>query len=91
MVGKRRTSSKEKQAEILFMIIDYTKDKGYPPTLKEICNEFFISSKSLALYHLRWLEKDGYISRDRKVARGIRILYKSQPGRQVLVKPNTLQ
>ena len=58
-------------------IIDYIKDeilkKGYPPTVREICETVSLKSTSSVHSHLETLEKNGYIRRDPTKPRAIEI------------------
>jgi repressor LexA len=47
---------------------------GYPPSIREICEGADISSTSVVNYYLEQLEEKGYIERDRRVSRGVRLL-----------------
>jgi repressor LexA len=49
-------------------------DKGYPPSIREIGEKTGISSTSVVNYYLEQLEKWGYIERDRKISRGVRVV-----------------
>lgn len=49
-------------------------DKGYPPSIREICDATEITSTSVVNYYLEQLEDWGYIVRDRKISRGVRIV-----------------
>lgn len=49
-------------------------EKGIPPSIREIGEETGISSTSVVNYYLEQLEKWGYIVRDRKISRGLRIV-----------------
>jgi repressor LexA len=51
----------------------FTRDKGYPPTIRQIGEAVKISSTSVVNYNLNKLERDGYINRDLKVSRGVRL------------------
>ena len=46
---------------------------GIPPTVREICQETKIKSTSTVHAILNWLEENGYIERDPKFSRSIRI------------------
>lgn len=63
----------EVQRKILQFIIDYRDEKGWPPSLSEIAEEFGYKNRSTVREHLQALEKKGLIQRDEKVARGIDI------------------
>jgi repressor LexA len=53
----------DKQEKILHFIVWYVNDKGYPPSIREIGNEFKISSLRGVTVHLDALERKGYIKR----------------------------
>jgi len=47
--------------------------KGYAPTMGEIQTALGLSSKSVVDYHLKVLEKEGIITREPDIARGIQV------------------
>ena len=53
----------DKQEKILNFIVEYVGDKGYPPSIREIGNEFGISSLRGVTVHLDALERKGMIKR----------------------------
>lgn len=59
-------------------ILDYIKDeillKGYPPTVREICEKVSLKSTSSVHAHLNSLEEKGYIRRDPTKPRAIEII-----------------
>ena len=63
----------EKQAEILQYIYDMVKDRGYPPTVREIGAAVDLSSTSTVHGHLDRLERKGMINRDPTKPRAIEI------------------
>ena len=63
-----------RQAEILAYIGDYITAQGYPPTIREIAAEHGITSPNGVACHLLSLERQGLITRDPSVSRGIRIV-----------------
>ena len=63
----------EKQKEILEYIKECILDKGYPPTVREICETVHLKSTSSVHSHLETLEKNGYIRRDPTKPRTIEI------------------
>jgi len=67
-----------RQRQILEYIVEYEKEHGYPPTIREICEAFGISSPRGVSKHLEALEKKGYIERSKGRSRGIRILKSAQ-------------
>lgn len=64
----------EKQQEILDFIKDNILGKGYPPSVREICEAVHLKSTSSVHSHLETLEKNGYIRRDPTKPRTIEIL-----------------
>lgn len=63
-----------KQQEILNYIKDCILQKGYPPSVREICEAVKLKSTSSVHSHLETLEKNGYIRRDPTKPRTIEIL-----------------
>lgn len=62
-----------KQQEILDYIKEEILRKGYPPTVREICETVNLKSTSSVHSHLETLEKNGYIRRDPTKPRAIEI------------------
>ena len=50
-----------KQAEIYDFILQYTKDHGYPPSVREIGFAVNLKSPSTVHFHMKKLEAEGYI------------------------------
>jgi len=63
----------DRQQEMIKFIGSFSRDKGYPPTIRQIGEAVSISSTSVVNYNLNKLERDGYIMRDLKVSRGVRL------------------
>ena len=63
----------EIQRDTLVFIRSYTKGNGYPPTLREMANEFEVTWTAIS-HRLLLLEKKGYIARMPYLARAVRIL-----------------
>lgn len=63
-----------KQLEILGFIKEEILKKGYPPTVREICERVHLKSTSSVHSHLETLEKNGYIRRDPTKPRAIEIV-----------------
>ena len=63
----------ERQEEMIEFIGTFSRAKGYPPTIRQIGEAVNISSTSVVNYNLNKLERDGYILRDLKVSRGVRL------------------
>lgn len=65
------------QSEILAFIEEQLDSGLAAPTCREICARFRYKSPKAATDHLAALERKGYIVRDRRRARGIRVLHRS--------------
>lgn len=63
-----------KQKEILEFIKAKIINKGYPPSVREICESVKLKSTSSVHSHLETLEKNGYIRRDPSKPRAIEII-----------------
>ena len=63
-----------KQKEILEYIKEEILNKGYPPSVRDICQAVHLKSTSSVHSHLETLEKNGYIRRDPAKPRAIEIL-----------------
>ncbi|MCR5775865.1 MAG: transcriptional repressor LexA [Lachnospiraceae bacterium] len=63
-----------KQSEILEYIKSQILDRGFPPSVREICEAVSLRSTSSVHSHLETLEKKGYIRRDQTKPRAIEIL-----------------
>jgi repressor LexA len=76
----------DKQRKIVEFIADFVGQHPYPPSVRQIQDGSVISSTSVVAYHLKLLEKEGYIERDKEISRGIRLL-KNVDG-QPFIMPN---
>jgi repressor LexA len=63
----------EKQQKIFDFICEHIQNKGYPPTIRDICSAFDISSPNGVMCHLKALEKKGKINRNTNLSRGITV------------------
>ena len=64
----------QKQSEILEYIKSQILNKGYPPSVRDICQAVNLKSTSSVHAHLESLEKNGYIRRDPTKSRTIEII-----------------
>ena len=64
----------KRQREVLHVIITMIKEKGYPPTLKELAAALGAASRNTAVKHLAMLDRKGYILWEKNKARSIRIV-----------------
>lgn len=62
-----------RQREIFDFIQAFIKERGYPPSVREIGGHFSIYPRA-AFDHLRALEKKGYLKRQNSMSRGLEVL-----------------
>ncbi len=74
MARKRKKGLSERQQKILEVLERFQDQHGYPPSIREIGEKADISSTSVVNYYLNQLEETGYIERDGRVSRGIRLV-----------------
>ncbi len=65
----------KRQQAVLNVIEQCIREKGYGPTVREICQVLNLSSPSTVHVHLRALEDKGYIKRDPLKSRSIALTY----------------
>ena len=63
----------QKQLQILEYMKKEVREKGYPPSVREICDAVGLKSTSTVHGHLERLERKGYIKRDPSKPRAIEI------------------
>ncbi len=64
----------DRQQQIYDFIREWTRKKGYPPTVRDICAAVNLKSTSSVHAHLATLERKGYIHRDPTKTRAIEIM-----------------
>jgi repressor LexA len=69
----------DRQREVLQGIHQIMREKGYPPTVREIGERLGLRSSCTVQRHLEALERKGYIKRDRTKARSVEILRAEDP------------
>ena len=60
----------KKREQIYTFLIDFIKEKGYQPTVREIAHAVNLKSSSTVYKHLEMLEKDGLIKLGKREQRG---------------------
>ena len=58
---------------ILNFIVEYQKNNGYPPTIREMCKALNISSTSTVSYYLDMLENEGLIKKSANKNRALEV------------------
>lgn len=76
MAKKGKVSDRQK--EILGYIWTNIQQEGRPPTIREIGEAAKISSTSVVSYNLNKLKEQGYLEREKEVARGLRLTKRAQ-------------
>jgi repressor LexA len=64
----------ERQQKMYEFINRFGRDKGRPPTIREIGAHVGISSTSVVNYNLNILVREGLIQREKEVSRGLRVV-----------------
>lgn len=77
---KHRTGLTARQKEVLEFIDSNLKDKGYPPSVREIAKALKLKSPATVQNHLTTLEAKGFIKRDPSKPRAIETSYESGSG-----------
>lgn len=75
----------DKQEKILEFLNSYLEDKGYPPSVREICAAVGLKSTATVSYHLNELKRQGRIQGDSSKRRAISLPESQRVGRIPLV------
>lgn len=70
----------DRQLETLRFISEAIEERGYPPSVREICEAMGLASPSTAHSHLKALQKKGYIRIDPSKPRAIELLFDADTG-----------
>ena len=79
LTGKRR--------EILDFIAAQLRERGYPPSVREIGEAVGLTSSSTVHTHLQTLERQGYLRRDPTKPRAIEVRYDANSGAAIERRP----
>ena len=79
LTGKRR--------QILDFIADQLRERGYPPSVREIGEAVGLTSSSTVHAHLATLQRQGYLRRDPTKPRAIEVRYDPSSGAAVESRP----
>lgn len=77
----------QKQKEVYDFLVKYTTDKGFPPSVRDICTALSLKSTSTVHGHLKRLENKGLIYRDPTKPRALEILELSKAKKEMLNIP----
>lgn len=73
-MARRSEGLSERLRKIMIFLTGFVRDNGYSPNIREIGDSISVGSTSLIDYYLNQLEGQGYIARDKHIARSIRVL-----------------
>jgi len=73
MMVRKSKGITDKHIKVLEFLTDYQAKYGRPPSIREIGEKVKISSTSVVNYYLDQLKKMGYLERDDRVSRGVRL------------------
>jgi len=73
MMVRKSKGITDKHIRVLEFLMDYQTKFGRPPSIREIGEKVKISSTSVVNYYLDQLKKMGYLERDDRVSRGVRL------------------
>jgi repressor LexA len=76
-----------KRLEILDFIDRTQRERGYPPSVREICEAVGLTSTSTVHAHLATLQKQGFLRRDPTKPRAIEVRYDPSSGTAVERRP----
>ena len=71
---RRSEGLSERHKKILAFLSQFQQNNGYSPSIREIGDNISVKSTSLVDYYLNQLEEMGYILRDNRISRSIRVL-----------------
>jgi repressor LexA len=74
MMVRKSKGLSDRHIKIMGLLQQYAEKEGYPPSIREIGEQTGITSTSVVNYYLEQLEKWGYIERDRRISRGLRVV-----------------
>jgi repressor LexA len=70
----------DRQRQTLEFIAETVQDRGYPPSVREICEALGLASSSTAHSHMQALQKKGYLKIDPTKPRAIEVLFDAETG-----------
>jgi repressor LexA len=77
-----------RQRAILDAIRDSVERRGYPPSIREICDAAGLASTSSVAHQLRALERKGYLRRDPNRPRAVDVRLAGSAGAEVVTGPS---
>ncbi|MGH9169294.1 MAG: transcriptional repressor LexA [Acidimicrobiales bacterium] len=79
----------DKRRQMLDYIAESIKERGYPPSVREIGTAVGLTSSSTVHAHLKVLQRDGFLRRDPDRPRAIVVQFEPQSGAAIALRPAT--
>jgi len=79
-MARRQTGLSERHRKIMEFLTRFQDSHGYSPSIRQIGDSINVKSTSLVDYYLNQLQNLGYIEREDRISRSIRVLQPIQPG-----------
>ena len=73
-MGRRSEGLSDRHIRIMAFLADFQDQHGYSPSIREIGRNISVESTSLVDYYLEQLREEGFIERDKRVSRSIRVI-----------------
>ncbi len=83
-MARRSEGLSDRLKRIMYFLTAFTQKNGYAPNIREIGDNISVRSTSLIDYYLNQLEQEGYISRDKHIARSIRVVKPLVEGQNIV-------
>ena len=85
-MARRSEGLSERHRKIMHFLERFQDENGYSPSIREIGDSIGVKSTSLVDYYLNQLEQKGYISREGRVSRSIRVMKSLQNAAQSAIQ-----
>ena len=79
-MARRQTGLSERHRKIMEFLTRFQDSHGYSPSIRQIGDSINVKSTSLVDYYVNQLQNLGYIEREDRISRSIRVLQPIQPG-----------
>ena len=78
-MAKRHPGLSERHHKIMDFLVKFQTDNGYSPSIRQIGDTINVKSTSLIDYYLNQLQEMGYIEREGRISRSIRVKKSATP------------
>jgi repressor LexA len=78
-MAKRHPGLSERHLKIMEFLSRFQDDNGYSPSIRQIGDSINVKSTSLIDYYLNQLQEMGYIEREGRISRSIRVIKSANP------------